>query len=159
MILIRLREDNNPTVILEQAVHHGGIKVWPPSEAGRIISAFERRNLEEESSIKGRWLGEYGDDEGVRARHQRGVRKASATRGRPKKGRQYMAETIPIASVNQALNDLPERQKSQGYHAQYLRAIRARKFPAHEFVKQTHCGDCLRVYRKEWVREKRQAGG
>lgn len=159
--MIHLRKDNNPILKLEQAVCYNGIKVWPPSEAGRIISAFERRNLEEESSIKGRWLGEYGGDEGLRARHQRGVRKASATRGRPKKGRQYMAETIPILSVNQALNDLSqaEAKGSQKYHAQYLRAIRARKFPAHEFVKQTHCGDCLRVYRKEWVREKRQAGG
>src|SRR3990167_4766 len=113
MILIRLREDNNPTLVLEQAVHHGNIKVWPPSEAARIISAFERRNLEEESSIKGRWLGDFGENEGVRARHQRGVRKATASRARPKKGRQYMQETIPIASVNQALNDLLERQKSQ----------------------------------------------
>ena len=143
---------------MEQAVQYNGIKVWPPSEADKVISAFRRRSLEEESSIKGRWLGEYGEDEGVRARHQRGVRKAAATRGRPKKGRQYMAETIPILGVNQAMNDLSqaEQKKSQGYYARYMRTIRARKFPRHEFVKQTHCGDCMREYRREWMRAKRQ---
>ena len=157
--MIHLREDNTLTLKLEQAIQYNGIKIWPPSEADKVISAFKRRSLEEESSIKGRWIGEYGDNEGMRARHQRGQRKRAATaQGGPKKGRQYMQETIPIFSVNQALNDLAEaeQKKSQGYDARYMRAVRARKFPPHDFVKQLHCGDCMREYRREWMRAKRQ---
>lgn len=157
--MIHLRKDNIPTLVLEQAVHYNGIKVWPPSEADKVISAFKRRSLEEESSIKGRWLGEYGDNEGMRARHQRGQRKRAATaQAGPKKGRQYMQETIPILKVNQALNDLSraDEGKSENYDARYMRAVRARTFTPHDFVKQTHCGDCMREYRRGWMRDKRQ---
>ena len=37
----------------------------------------------------------------------------------------------------------------------WWREVRSRVFPAHPFVKETHCGDCRRFYNRNWMRRKR----
>ena len=37
----------------------------------------------------------------------------------------------------------------------WWREVRGRVFPAHLFVKETHCGDCRRFYNRNWMRRKR----
>lgn len=38
------------------------------------------------------------------------------------------------------------------WHRRFWRRVRATEMEPHQYVRQTHCGDCLRAYQREWVR-------